>query len=136
LVYEVLSLERPYYELPKQLFKMKVYHDGYRPVVPTNWPSSLVFLLETGWNEKIHHRPTMEGMYFILNDDIIPKLVPPKQEPSKQKEVTDSPSKGFNSSGKPSSLRRLAGNSLKLLSRSKTATPDSSFETTRLVPAT
>jgi hypothetical protein len=78
----------------------------------------------------------MEGMYFILNDDIIPKLVPPKQEPSKQKEVTDSPSKGFNSSGKPSSLRRLAGNSLKLLSRSKTATPDSSFETTRLVPAT
>jgi len=66
LLWEILSLEKPYDGLSSQEVLDSVSNRGNRPPVPATWPKSIQKLLKQGWAKKIDDRPSIGGMSAIL----------------------------------------------------------------------
>ena len=77
LIHEVLTLTKPYDELPPEHHGQSVHFDipGYRPPIREiwNWPTELRQLLERGWGD-IRQRPSMKEVHSVLKR-ALPKLL-------------------------------------------------------------
>jgi hypothetical protein len=62
LVHELISLEKPYDDIPSELHEELVFYQGSRPYCPATWPQSLVEWLEQSWSERLMERPTTVQM--------------------------------------------------------------------------
>jgi serine/threonine protein kinase len=90
LCHEVLTLERPYSDIPHGYHDKLVFHEGCRPELSMEWPNDLRFFLKVGWSENIRKRPEMEHIPAALRDVILPQLLPPtkyKNNPQFQKSI-------------------------------------------------
>mmetsp|Transcript_15078 Transcript_15078/g.24397 ORF Transcript_15078/g.24397 Transcript_15078/m.24397 type:complete len:468 (+) Transcript_15078:168-1571(+) len=111
LCHEVLTLERPYTEIPRGMFQSQVYHSGYRPEVPLSWPHSMNLLLESCWHHSIHRRPSMDSVCQILDGTVVPYFsskIKTKADPSSPSPKTETRNPG--SSFFPKLLRRKQRN--------------------------
>lgn len=70
LMWEILSLEKPYGELTADSYHENVRTEGMRPACPSNWPSALKSLLKECWAEDLSSRPTMEEVTRRLRNDL------------------------------------------------------------------
>jgi serine/threonine protein kinase len=70
LCHELISLEKPYDELPSGFHDELVFQEGVRPCVPTSWPWEIQTLLRRSWSDKIAVRPCMEEAHRILQREI------------------------------------------------------------------
>jgi serine/threonine protein kinase len=66
LLYELLSLEKPYQNIKSYDHEHAVFQIGARPIIPEEWPSSIRDLLEAGWSQEAKSRPDMQSVYGIL----------------------------------------------------------------------
>ena len=77
LVHEVLTLQKPYEELPPEKHSELVHYDCcYRPPIRDcwHWPFELIEVLHRGWNANIHVRPSMNEFHSTLKHTL-PKLL-------------------------------------------------------------
>mmetsp|Transcript_17178 Transcript_17178/g.41707 ORF Transcript_17178/g.41707 Transcript_17178/m.41707 type:complete len:673 (+) Transcript_17178:87-2105(+) len=77
LLHELLTLEKPYDDIPNEDHDEFVFYRHVRPRIPSRLPSELKRLIQRGWSEKIRHRPTMSTMTYDLEEQL-PRLLPPR----------------------------------------------------------
>jgi serine/threonine-protein kinase CTR1 len=70
LCYELLSLVKPYSDLPSDLGAL-VFYGGVRPECPTNWPVDIRKLLCSCWSQDLERRPTMKEAQVILQKELL-----------------------------------------------------------------
>jgi serine/threonine protein kinase len=70
LLYQILSLEKPYPTLSKQEHRKRVIDGGERPPIDSQWPRTIQELLCKGWSANISDRPAMSEVVAILKDVI------------------------------------------------------------------
>lgn len=59
LLWEMLSLSKPYGGMDGNDVKENVAHKGLRPKIPKEWPTQIRMLLKFGWAKRPEERPTM-----------------------------------------------------------------------------
>jgi hypothetical protein len=59
LLHELISLEKPYENIPADLHDELVFYQGARPPIPETWPVEFANLLEDSWSDIISDRPTI-----------------------------------------------------------------------------
>ena len=77
LYHELITLEKPYEDVPAGLHDEMVFYEGYRPSIPNSWPEAMKNLIQRCWSENISSRPTMEEAHQILKQ-AIPLIVAEK----------------------------------------------------------
>ena len=70
LLYQILSLQKPYPSLSKEEHRERVIEGGERPPIDSQWPRKIQELLIKGWSAKISDRPSMSEVVAILKDVI------------------------------------------------------------------
>jgi serine/threonine protein kinase len=70
LCHELISLEKPYDDLPSGQHDELVFFAGVRPIVPNAWPQEVRSLLQRCWSDGISSRPTMEETHQILEKEL------------------------------------------------------------------
>jgi serine/threonine protein kinase len=78
LAHELISLEKPYNDLPSGRHNELVFFEGVRPCVPTSWPKEIRSLLQRCWSDDVSVRPTMDAAHTILEKEL-PLMIAPKQ---------------------------------------------------------
>ena len=68
LLWEILSLERPFAKLTAKEFTDKVYYGNKRPSIPSKWPVAVRDLLPDCWTVNKNDRPTMETISNVLRN--------------------------------------------------------------------
>ena len=68
LLWEILSLERPFAKLTAKDFTDKVYYGNKRPNIPSKWPVAVRDLLPDCWSINKNDRPTMETISNVLRN--------------------------------------------------------------------
>jgi serine/threonine protein kinase len=64
LCHELISLEKPYDDLPAGQHDEMVFYNGARPFIPLGWSKELTQLLSRCWSDDLAIRPTMEEQRF------------------------------------------------------------------------
>jgi serine/threonine protein kinase len=59
LLHELISLEKPYQNIPANLHDERIFYQGARPPIPEAWPLEFSNLLEDSWSDIISNRPIM-----------------------------------------------------------------------------
>ena len=67
VLWEVMSLSKPFECLSVAEVKESVARIGFRPSISGSWPRQLKHLLKKGWAKKASHRPSMKEMEAALN---------------------------------------------------------------------
>lgn len=80
LLWEMLSLSKPYGGMEGNDVKEAVAHKGLRPKIPKEWPSQIRMLLKYGWAKRAEDRPTMAQ----IKDTLEKMLVALASESSRQ----------------------------------------------------
>mmetsp|Transcript_25973 Transcript_25973/g.38379 ORF Transcript_25973/g.38379 Transcript_25973/m.38379 type:complete len:440 (-) Transcript_25973:93-1412(-) len=70
VLWECLSLEKPFAEHSKTHHRVMVLEGDERPALDTAWPRGLRRLLQCSWSASICERPTMKAFRSILNHEI------------------------------------------------------------------
>ena len=70
LLWNMLSLEKPYCTYTKHVHRIKVARGGERPPIQESWPSEIKELLKRAWSPTISERPAMAEVSAILRDVI------------------------------------------------------------------
>lgn len=70
LVYECLSLRRPYENIPPSMLESSVFYQGTRPKCPKCWPRPVKSLVTRCWSEEVQHRPTITQVLLELRRTI------------------------------------------------------------------
>jgi serine/threonine protein kinase len=70
VLYQILSLEKPYPTLSKQEHRKRVIDGGERPPIDSQWPITIQELFYKGWSVNISDRPSMSEVVAILKDTI------------------------------------------------------------------
>lgn len=68
LLWEIMSLVKPFEKLPGKDVKEQVAVFCERPHIPRTWPAPLRNILRRGWSDLLEVRPTMEEMHDVLTD--------------------------------------------------------------------
>ena len=63
LLWQILTLSKPYEGMNRQSHAERVVYGTERPHLPTSWPNPLRQLLKNGWHPCLHHRPSMKAMH-------------------------------------------------------------------------
>lgn len=80
LLWEMLSLSKPYGGMEGNDVKEAVAHQALRPKIPKEWPSQIRMLLKYGWAKRPEDRPTMAQ----IKDTLEKMLVALASESSRQ----------------------------------------------------
>lgn len=71
VLWEILSLKRPYHGCAIGFYKSNVVEKGERPKISSSWSPELQDLLKRSWSQRIKERPTMTEVCLILRDQIV-----------------------------------------------------------------
>ena len=63
LLWQILTLSKPYEGMNRQTHAERVIYGTERPHLPTSWPTPLLELLKSGWHPSLHRRPSMKTMH-------------------------------------------------------------------------
>lgn len=66
LLWEMLSLSKPYGGMDGNEVKECVAHKGLRPKIPKEWPSQIRMILKYGFSKRPEERPTMAQIQQTL----------------------------------------------------------------------
>jgi serine/threonine protein kinase len=66
ILWEMLSLEKPYQTLPLEQFLTLVCQRGQRHKLDHAWPKPVRDLIHRSWENHVSKRPTMEEVYVVL----------------------------------------------------------------------
>lgn len=71
LLYEIITLEKPFKKWTYTQLKEKIFRDGHRPPMKLDngvkvWPKSMRNLIHAGWSQNPKKRPSMDDMYEQL----------------------------------------------------------------------
>jgi hypothetical protein len=75
LMWEMLTLTKPFEFWSYSELKTKVFFDGERPCVKQLLNKKISALISLGWSQNPKHRPTMDQVYEKLKSEYI-KLAP------------------------------------------------------------
>lgn len=95
VAYEVLSLQKPYHDIPSDKMDARVFYQGARPTCPSQWPRSVTSSITKCWAETIDQRPTMSQVLEELRetlDQMCPVAVKKRQK-EQQRQQQESSSK-------------------------------------------
>lgn len=70
LCHELISLDKPFDDLPAGQHDELVFFSGVRPLVPNSWPQEINSLLRRCWSDDIPTRPIMEEAHQILEKEL------------------------------------------------------------------
>lgn len=70
LAHEILTLKKPFCEIPSHTLAQSVYADGYRPKIPNSWPLGLQTLITSGWCQEHSRRPSMSTLDKDLQTEL------------------------------------------------------------------
>ena len=70
LCHEVISLDKPYEEIPQEFHVYNICMEGHRPWIPQTWTNGMRALLKSCWSDNIASRPTMEEARMRLEQEI------------------------------------------------------------------
>mmetsp|Transcript_31613 Transcript_31613/g.44888 ORF Transcript_31613/g.44888 Transcript_31613/m.44888 type:complete len:434 (-) Transcript_31613:147-1448(-) len=70
VMWEMLSLVKPFKSHSKSMHKTLVIHGGERPELDPSWPCGVQALLANSWSNDIDARPTMKDFYEYLELEI------------------------------------------------------------------
>ena len=71
LLWEILSLIKPYNGFNRNMHAEMVVSQGVRPSIPASWPRELKNMVERAWSHDIDERPSMESCYKVLRELVI-----------------------------------------------------------------
>jgi len=71
VMWECLSLGRPFAHYSKSYHREMVLEGGERPPLEYFWPYEIKILLQRSWSKDIWRRPNMRSFFSILNQEII-----------------------------------------------------------------
>jgi len=66
LLWEMLSLSKPYGGMEGNEVKECVAHKGLRPKIPKEWPSQIRMILKYSWSKRPEERPSMRQIQGVL----------------------------------------------------------------------
>lgn len=66
VLWEIMSLTKPYEHLSCEEVKESVTQIGCRPKVPRTWPRAVCLLMKKGWSKRMNNRPSMAEMEASL----------------------------------------------------------------------
>jgi len=70
ICYEVLSLKKPYGDIPAKVLTHSVVSKGLRPSVPQSWPQPTKNFVERCWHERLSSRPTMSKVLTQIQSSL------------------------------------------------------------------
>ena len=70
MLWEIMSMEKPFRQYSVKLFKDKVVKDGFRPKCDDSWPEGITELLKKSWDVDIRKRPKSSQVYEVLRKEI------------------------------------------------------------------
>jgi serine/threonine protein kinase len=70
LCHEVLTLVKPYSDIPFEDHNELVFHRGLRPSIPNMLPRQIKKLLQSAWSDTMKDRPTMTTVGTVLDEVI------------------------------------------------------------------
>ena len=70
LLWQMLSLERPFARHTKRMYRTRVVKKGERPPIDSSWPMEIQILLRRAWSRDPVKRPTMDLVCVILKKQI------------------------------------------------------------------
>ena len=93
LLWELLTLEKPYNELSTWTMRQQVWCDGpqKRPWIHQNWPVSIQTILELSWSDIVRGRPSMSAVYSSLNEIVISNVWWTRDENEERRDCQSSP---------------------------------------------
>lgn len=71
LLWEMLSLSKPYGGMEGNEVKDNVAHKGLRPKIPKEWPTQIRMLLKYGWAKRAEDRPVMAQVKDTLEKMLV-----------------------------------------------------------------
>ena len=80
VVYEILSLHKPFADLPRKEHDKVVFQQHVRPTVPVHWPQVWKDFLSECWCPKILVRPTMKRAKAKLLDELLPLFLKQQEQ--------------------------------------------------------
>lgn len=77
IVHELITLLKPYDEVPSELHDQQIFYEHYRPLISHKWPFSMKCFLERAWDKDWRLRPdfTLESFQSSLARRILPDFV-------------------------------------------------------------
>ena len=89
LLWEMLSLQRPFAKYTKKMYRIRVVKKGERPPIDISWPMEIQILLRRAWSKDVDARPTMKQVCSTLEKLINEMNVgKPSQAPRNAKKTT------------------------------------------------
>jgi Protein tyrosine and serine/threonine kinase len=79
LLHELISLDKPYDDIPSDLHDDMVFYSAARPPLPPKWPEPFKSTLQRAWNERIPIRPTMVEFQTIWKSQLKSVLLEDKR---------------------------------------------------------
>ena len=73
LLWEILSLQKPFLGYNARIHKKIVLEHGVRPEINPKWSKNIKSLLFESWQEEINKRPHFEDISEILNNELYNK---------------------------------------------------------------
>jgi len=67
ILWELVTLEKPYEGMSRLEFYSRVVHGGERPLINKKWPEDLTELMKSCWDSQILQRPNFADIVEILN---------------------------------------------------------------------
>jgi serine/threonine protein kinase len=82
LVHEILTLEKPYDNIPVELHDELVFYQHTRPHFSNQWPISLKKFLDSSWHRDWEKRPVLldDGIHSYISNCIVPEFLDYKKE--------------------------------------------------------
>jgi serine/threonine protein kinase len=82
LVHELITLDKPYDEIPWELHDELIFYQHRRPDISNQWPISIKYFLDSAWHKDWKQRPILmeQGFHSSLADRILPEFLEYKQE--------------------------------------------------------
>lgn len=71
LLYELLSLEKPYQDIKAHSHVHAVFAIGSRPIVPDSWPPIIAKLMQECWSAELEERPDMEEVHLRISHQVM-----------------------------------------------------------------
>ena len=70
MLWEMMSMQKPFEQYSVKLFKDKVVKENFRPKCEDSWPAGITELLKKSWDVDIRKRPTSAEVYEELRKEI------------------------------------------------------------------
>ncbi|CAJ1937576.1 unnamed protein product [Cylindrotheca closterium] len=81
IVHEVITLLKPYDEVPSELHDQQIFDEHHRPLISEQWPCSMKYLLDNSWHKNWSQRPNLilESFHTSLTERTLPDFLDYKQ---------------------------------------------------------